>query len=286
MDLVLGTAQFGQIYGITNMSGNSKNIKELESILYEFKKHGFIKIDTAQSYGESEKMLGSIGVEEFHITSKIVFPNFCKNFKSKIFKNIELSLENLNVQSLDCLLAHNPDFLKENLDESLSLVEDLKSEGLIKSFGVSVYEPNEINNLDMVDVIQFPCSIFDRRFPNKFSKFDNNSHLIKQARSVFLQGLLLEQYKNIPQKFNKHKHLFSKYDALYPTKNEKLLACISYILNQNFDEFLVGVSSLNELQDILILIQDCSSNIIESMPLDINSPDIIELIDPRLWGAD
>ena len=191
MELVLGTAQFGQIYGITNRSGNSANIKELESILCEFKKHGFTKIDTAQSYGESEKMLGTIGVEEFHITSKIVFPNFCKNFKSNVFKNIELSLENLNVQSLDCLLAHNPDFLRENLDESLSLVEDLKSEGLIKSFGVSVYEPNEINNLDMVDVIQFPCSIFDRRFPKKFSKFDN-SYLIKQARSVFLQGLLLD----------------------------------------------------------------------------------------------
>ena len=283
MDLVLGTAQFGQQYGITNKSENYNDLRELELILSEFQESGFSKIDTAQNYGLSEKMLGEIGVKDFKITSKISFPESSSNFTQEVIKKIETSLQNLKLESLECLLAHNPSYLIDHPDESISLIETLKEEGLIRNFGVSVYEPSDLQNIKLIDTIQFPCNFFDRRFIDDVFNQDHE-HILKQARSIFLQGLLLESADKIPNKFLKYKDIFSRYQNIYSSQHDKLKGCISFILSQNFDEFLVGVSSHNELKGILASINDYSPSSIINNDFGINVDDVTNLIDPRFWS--
>ena len=71
MKLSLGTVQFGKKYGISNTSG-IVSYNEAENILNTAKDAEIKMLDTANDYGESENILGSIGVNEFDIVSKRV----------------------------------------------------------------------------------------------------------------------------------------------------------------------------------------------------------------------
>ena len=55
--LSLGTAQFGMDYGVTNKSGKIES-KDIIEILKYANKIGINFIDTAQAYGQSEKLIG------------------------------------------------------------------------------------------------------------------------------------------------------------------------------------------------------------------------------------
>ena len=68
--LSLGTAQFGSIYGVANQTGRIK-FEEAKKILHLAKKENIDLIDTAISYGDSEKTIGKIGIADFKIVSKL-----------------------------------------------------------------------------------------------------------------------------------------------------------------------------------------------------------------------
>tara|TARA_B100000242_G_C43050674_1_gene490856 strand:- start:1088 stop:1936 length:849 start_codon:yes stop_codon:yes gene_type:complete len=282
MDLILGTAQFGQIYGVTNKSKNHNNLKELEKIIQTLRDNGFKKIDTAKGYGNSESMLGEIGIDGFSVTSKVTFPTSIQKKRDQLIKDIEDSISKLRLDSLDCLFAHNPDFLQNDPDGSYELIDFLKKEGLIKRFGVSIYDPFIVPQKSFIDVIQFPSNIFDRRFIENEEFM--NSCVEKQCRSVFLQGLLLEDYKKLPKFFEKYKDAFLKYDNYYPTFKEKLSSCIAFILNQDFDEFLIGVSSNDELLDVISCIKETLSKNITVAKINFVKDNDNDLLDPRKWS--
>ena len=73
-----------------------------------------------------------------------------------------------------------------------------------------------------------------------------NSCVENSADQSFTR-ITFEDYKKLPKFFEKYKDVFLKYDNYYPTFKEKLSSCIAFILNQDFDEFLIGVSSNDEL---------------------------------------
>ena len=70
----LGTAQFGFDYGISN----SRKVYPLEAslIIHEAYKAGINFIDTAQTYGDSEKFMGNFSNLNLNIITKIDFKNF------------------------------------------------------------------------------------------------------------------------------------------------------------------------------------------------------------------
>ena len=81
--LAIGTAQFGSIYGIANKTGKIK-YSEAKKIINYAEKNNIKTIDTATAYGESEKLLGQIGISDFDVITaklpKIVNP--IKNFEN------------------------------------------------------------------------------------------------------------------------------------------------------------------------------------------------------------
>ena len=62
--LVLGTVQFGLLYGIANQVGKVSR-DEVAEILGHARAAGVDTLDTAIGYGDSEVILGEVGVDQW-----------------------------------------------------------------------------------------------------------------------------------------------------------------------------------------------------------------------------
>ena len=85
---------------------------------------------------------------------------------------------------------------------------DLKSDGLVEKIGLSAYTPEEIakaSTLIDLDIVQVPFNIIDRRLlETGWLNRLHDSGVEIHARSIFLQGLLLEDPQNLPLYFQKY----------------------------------------------------------------------------------
>ena len=100
--LALGTAQFGLDYGISNLSGQTP-LNDVKNILNLARSKDITFLDTASAYGDSEKILGDIGVKNFKVTSK-----FIATEKNQLDYQINTTLKKLNVKNIYGYLSHRP----------------------------------------------------------------------------------------------------------------------------------------------------------------------------------
>ena len=70
--LCIGSVQFGKDYGVTNNKGKINSL-DVSKILRKMIENNIKYIDTAQSYGDSEKVLGNIilNKNKYKIITKI-----------------------------------------------------------------------------------------------------------------------------------------------------------------------------------------------------------------------
>ena len=99
--LALGTVL--SRYGIANQNGQTSSRQKNFTICKEF---NIDLIDTAMSYGNSEKIIGDTRVKNFKIVSS-KHSKGCKNVNLWLEDKIQLTLKNLNIKSLYGLLIHN-----------------------------------------------------------------------------------------------------------------------------------------------------------------------------------
>ena len=82
----------------------------------------------------------------------------------------------------------------------------LKKKKIIRKIGVSVYNTNELDKiLDKykIDMVQLPLNLFNRTFLYKnYLKKLKKKNIEIHLRSIFLQGILLQDYKKIPKYFS------------------------------------------------------------------------------------
>ena len=95
-------------------------------------------------------------------------------------------------------MIHNAKELQSsNRKIIISLLKKLKKQKKIRKIGVSIYEPNELNKVLKYlkpDIVQLPVSILNQNFlKNNFLKKLKKLGIEIHARSIFLQGLLLEK---------------------------------------------------------------------------------------------
>lgn len=284
--IVLGTAQFGFNYGVVNHSGQVYS-GTASDILNAAKLLGIDTLDTAISYGESEKVLGIIGVLEFKVISKLPYlSGGSKNLQELIINEVEKSLSRLNVQSLYALLLHDSAMWKGELGYQIrSCLMKLKSLGKIKKIGISIYSPSElecINFIKDIDIIQAPFNLIDRRLVksgwlNKLHSMGIEVHV----RSVFLQGLLLQPMSDIPDKFMQWKSMWQKWHNWLIENKEisPLNACMTFVKSfAKIDKIIVGVLTVKQLHEI---VNAYEYNFNSNWP-DIESDDV-RLIHPYNW---
>ena len=284
--IILGSAQWGSNYGVTNKKGKTSSL-ELEKILNFAKSNGTNIIDTAMSYGNAEEVLGKFDLNEFkiftktlHFQNSIIGANEIDLFKNSFYN----SLRKLNLKNIEGLFIHRAtDLLKEDSHLLINEFKELKDKGLIKKIGISIYDPYILDNLFELfipDVIQFPFNIFDQRMvKNSLINRLKEKNIQLQARSIFLQGVLLAEFNKLPKYFYKWKSLFEKWDNLCLSNNmTKLEAAISYVSNQKkIDNYVLGFENLAQLRACFKI--KTSKKILLS-DSKINN---LDLVDPRKW---
>jgi len=282
--MVLGTAQFGMEYGITNLSGKPSK-KEVFDILDVAWEKGIRCFDTAPDYG-SEIILGEFisanGLQnEVKVLTKIPSLTDLPDFKNTTKTSIESSLENIGCP-IEVLFLHKPEDSELLLKHSL-FFEDLLIEFPVSNLGVSVYGPQEVKNLQdsYFDLAyQFPFNVLDRRF-----KKVNMPHGKRYARSIFLQGLLASPNgirANAPEELL---NLQRKYHEILVNHDIKSLDyAISFVVNNDdIDYFLIGVETKYQICEVLnvTVYDDNEKDIIDKLYHIHNN----NLLDPRKWPS-
>ncbi|ABB25066.1 conserved hypothetical protein [Synechococcus sp. CC9902] len=293
MKLSIGTAQFGMDYGITSTIGpvNIKEIKEVFSFALE---HKIISLDTAYSYGDSEYKIGQcIGKDKrIRITTKLPsLPAIDPVHSATIY--FQESLDRLATSSVDTLLVHNPSNLKGKHPSSiLDWMKNLRSNGIINNIGISIYDHSDLSgiNLDDIDIIQLPLSLYDQRNYKDMliSNLKSEGKYIV-TRSSFLQGLILTEAEKWPtflsRSFITHHHNFLNLIQKMTIQNP-LFYALDFISRINeVDQIVVGIHSLDHLREIYnyysMIEKSCASRIDYSTLAWDNMYDI----DPRFWRS-
>jgi aryl-alcohol dehydrogenase-like predicted oxidoreductase len=284
MKLVVGSAQLGMNYGLLNNKKiSSKEFKKIEKLVLKSKINF---IDTATSYGESEKNIGNSKLKNLHVITKIKLPNKKNiNIKSWLLKEISKSLSKLKIKKIYGVLIHNyKDLLGKHGKKYLFSLQELKRKNIIKKIGISVYEPQEIKkiwNFWKPDIIQVPLNPIDNRILDSgwvdiLKKFKVKIY----ARSIFLQGLLINEDSSF--KINKnYKIILNKYKNWCYRNNISLIqGCIHFVKQfKKIDYLVVGFNNYNQLKEIIDVFK--KKQIIIPRKFSTNK---INLIDPRKWN--
>lgn len=243
----LGSVQFGLAYGISNTKGQTSDL-DVSEILSLAHNYGISTIDTAASYGSSEKVIGRHNQNRFEIVSKFM-PS---NNGVPIINQFQNSLDSLQVTSLYGYLAHRPLDLISN-KKDWEDIQILKSSGRIKKIGFSLNQPEEYYQLldagIVPDIIQVPFNYFDTRFQDVLIKLKSEGCEI-HSRSTFLQGLFFINIDNLDSFFSP---LFSELRYLQSTFGKGLSsALLKYVVNQPFiDKVILGVENVAQLEENL-----------------------------------
>jgi aryl-alcohol dehydrogenase-like predicted oxidoreductase len=284
MKLVLGSTQIGMDYGYSNNKRISKTeFRKIEKLVLKSK----IKfIDTAKSYGCSERVIGNSKLQKLNIITKIKLPN--KNnisIKNWVSSEVLDSVNVLKVKKLYGVLIHDyKELLGKSGREYLHSLQELKKKKIINKIGISIYDPKEIKEILKFwkpDIIQFPFNIFDNRILNsKLIAILKKFKIKMYARSVFLQGTLIDDSSSFRFK-KKYKHLFSKFKHWCSKNNiSKIQACLHFIKQyKKIDYLVVGFNNYNHLKEIIDVFK--RKQII--IPNKFSTNDI-NLIDPRRWN--
>jgi len=276
--LALGTVQFGLNYGLTNHAGQT-SMAEVGKILTFAQANKIDTLDTAAGYGNSEQVLGEIGVDKYRIITKTT--SF-KGDVDRVISSLYQSLDKLNRDKIEGLLIHDfDDIYQEKFGILFNRLVQLKRDGVIEKIGFSTYTPHQVDhlleNFDL-DLIQVPLNVFDSRLieGGQIQSLKRKNIEI-HARSIFLQGVLLN-LNNLPKYFTKWKDQFSQYQSAVKKKNMSLMKyALCYALGvEEVDKVLIGVNIERHLREIIRVAQDCQN--VRSYPI-YNE----ELLNPSLW---
>lgn len=288
MRISLGTAQFGLDYGITNASGKVSQ-DGVESILAAALNNGITDIDTAAAYGSAEQALSGQGdlLPSFSATSKI--PSLARvsgpAAHSAIQQHVTTSKVRLGA-SLTTVLFHDvADVLRP---EGLMLWQTLETVAArmdIQKIGVSLYDGWEVADvLSHVspDVVQLPFNVLDQRLLDDGSLDTLASRGCSvEARSIFLQGLILENSSAIPFHLQ---GLSPAIEALQTEANNNSVSPLEIALGflrltGRIDRAVVGVTNAEQLTEICA----AAKSSIPAIPYPNFRVSQPKLLDPRRW---
>lgn len=285
MKLALGTVQFGLNYGVANSCGRISDA-EARKILFQASQYGFDTLDTAIAYGDSEGILGCLGIDRWRVVTKLsAAPASCDDIVSWVEDEIRQSISRLNVPQLYGVLLHRPGQLLESGGKELYQgLKSIKENGLTKKIGISVYEPTELdqllNRFDF-DLVQAPLNILDRRLVEfGWAKQLSSAGIELHTRSAFLQGLLLMSASERPKKFTQWSDIWVLWDNwLKEYGLSPLQACLQYLKSVvEIDRIIVGVDSVNQLNQIV----SASEGVLTNLPI-WERIDDQRILNPSLW---
>ena len=281
--LVLGTAQFSDGYGITNERGRLSDT-EVAGILDLALESGVTHIDTAAVYGDALERLRPWS-SAFTFTGKIVGTDSVDPVQQ-----VSSSLSVLGCEKFEACLVREWDQLDETQrDDVVDRMIHAQQVGLVDRIGVAAYTREDVRTFrehlhradHEVGALQVPSNPIDRRFDD-----DDDVQVLAKCgadlavRSVFLQGLLLQEDQRV---FASHPDL-RKYWAQVSERRPRsaISVCLGHVKALEWaTQVVVGVSSLTEWREIL----SCWSKVTPDLLPESVASDDQELLDPRRWNG-
>lgn len=282
--LVLGTVQFGLNYGVANDQGKPtfESVKQMLDLAYE---QGIHELDTADAYGDSQEVLKKYNDQsrnDFQIMSKFI-DDGSNNFLG-FFEN---SLKRLNRSSLKGYYFHRYDDYKKF--QSFKDVEELKAQGKLNLFGVSLYsigELKEVVNDSRIDLIQLPFNALDND-KEKIELLEKAHQQGKKIyiRSAFLQGVLVMPEEKIPAHLSGLKKDLQTLKQIAGREGLSMQElCLGYLNSKTFiDGILIGVDNVDQLKTNIDLGKVSLSNTTIEAIEQIVVQDK-DLLNPAKWG--
>lgn len=244
--LGLGTVQFGQAYGVSNMRGQVTP-GDATAILARAAQAGVRVLDTAANYGEAEGVLAHLDTAPFRIVTKTI------GVHGDVPAVVARARQSAQALGADTLLVHAAADLEDGA--LWPGLQALKAEGVFRNIGISVYvadNPVALAARFRPDVMQLPFSLLDQRLLRdgtlaKLKALGVEIH----ARSIFLQGLLF--LDALPEKLcHAAPQLATVKTAIANSGSTPLAAALGFVLSRpEIDVALVGVTTPAELDEIL-----------------------------------
>ncbi|MDD5454615.1 MAG: aldo/keto reductase [Candidatus Ratteibacteria bacterium] len=207
--IALGTWQFGGGRGWGDF-----DIKEGEKIIEYCLQKGVNFIDTAEAYGDSEKILGKLlkgKREKFFIATKLTTKIEGNRFDYKTVKaHLETSLIKLQTDYVDLYQIHWPkmkhlwhrqDMEKQDYENIFDSMTKLQKEGLIRFVGVSNFRIEHLKEfskdaLNLISINQIPYSILWRCYDIDHTiEFCKKNKIGILAYSPLAEGLLTGRFE-------------------------------------------------------------------------------------------
>jgi aryl-alcohol dehydrogenase-like predicted oxidoreductase len=199
--LALGTAQLGMDYGIAG--GGRPSPDAVQRILAAAVDIGVRYFDTACAYGDAERAIGmfltATRPSDLRVGTKL--PQLQTGLgpaelRAAVMSAVDASRRRLGVETIDDLLIHSADNLREYAASIVDVLVGCIEQGLVRRIGVSVYDLADADlaaSYAPLVVLQFPFNVFNRRFGgaaavDRLRAADGEAF----ARSVLLQGLLVQ----------------------------------------------------------------------------------------------
>lgn len=210
-EVSLGTWQVGGRWGSKFEEANA------EKILNTAIDSGINFFDTADIYnnGKSESVIGKVlrsRSEKVYLATKCgqkLQPHTHKNYTAKALRKfVEDSLKNTGIDCLDLIQLHCPPVEVYYRPEVFRIFDDLKAEGKISHFGVSVQKIEEALKAieyENVETVQIVFNMFRQRPLDLFFKRAKEKNTGIIARVPLASGLLTGTYYN-HKKFSSGDH--------------------------------------------------------------------------------
>jgi aryl-alcohol dehydrogenase-like predicted oxidoreductase len=260
IEIIIGTANLGNSYGIVNKSSEI-NRREFLSIVDYAIANNVKMIDTAISYGKAEIILGEINekLKDFHILSKYYGVMNEKEDRLKPIDEVKKTINNLGINSLFCYFLHKAEDLYNV--EIINQMIEIKNMGLATNIGVSVYSVDDAINaleMDFIDIIQVKYNVLDQELDNiGFFKEAINKKKKIYVRSVFLQGLLLQDTACLPNAFKRlTEHILLLDEIATEFRQSRLYILLFFIfMNESINGVIIGFDNHLHFKEIISTIR-------------------------------
>lgn len=282
--LILGTAQFGDAYGVTNRRGRIDD-EGVAAVLEVARAAGIDTFDTAADYGDSQQRLGALRREGDRFITKFALPDDgALPDQEQIYRR---SMRMLGVDRLEGVMFHRvADLRDERCAAVVELLRDARMSGEVGRIGVSIYDVDDLRvaqaSFPDLDLLQYPGSILDGRLleePELRELQDSGVEL--HVRSAFLQGLLLTPPSAMPPGLEELAPRVDELGRIAVASQETVLGIALRYLRDHprVDGVVVGALAPAELAAITL---EWGGAGISAAPM--GSGLAPRLLDPRLWN--
>tara|TARA_B110000027_G_scaffold39742_1_gene43870 strand:+ start:321 stop:1694 length:1374 start_codon:yes stop_codon:yes gene_type:complete len=275
--ITIGTANFGNNYGIVANKKISK--KEQNKIFLLSNKFNIPSYDLAEAYNLNFKLIN----KKIPKNSKI-YLKLLESFKNFNIKKI-LRLKSFLNKKGSFFMIHG--FNKVINFKKKSTKNNLTKLSKILPLGISVYSPSEIRKaykFFKFEAVQAPANIFDQRFLSRnMLRFFKKNNIQFCARSIYLQGVLLQNKKfikkNFPQFYDDFSTFFNQFSKNLNSRKKLITHFI--FQNVNIDKIVVGFENSHQLKDLINILDNFYN--LEKIKFSNFRTNKLKLIDPTNW---